>query len=105
MAKETIQAVRQAELNAVQKQRDAQQKKEANIHEAEQQAKTLIASMTKQAMEKAEHDLVAANQRGNELIDAARLKTENEVILMKEMAGRKEEAAIQLILSSVIQNI
>ncbi len=102
MAKETVQAVRQAELNAAQKERDVQLQKETIISEAGQNAKTLITSMTKQAMENAEQSLATANKKGNEMIMAAKLKAENEVLLMKEMAQRKEEAAINLVLSSVI---
>jgi V/A-type H+/Na+-transporting ATPase subunit G/H len=102
MAKESVQAVRQAEINAAQKEKDALQEKERIITEAGQNAKTLITSMTKQAMEKAELKKTAANQKGIELLEAARLKAENEVLLMREMAQRKEEAAIKLVLSSVI---
>jgi V/A-type H+-transporting ATPase subunit G/H len=104
MAKETVQAVRQAELNAAQKEKDALLRKEEIISEAGQNAKAFIASMTKQAFEKAEHNLAAANQRGAEIMEAAKLKAESEVLIMKEMAQRKEEAAIHLILSSVIQD-
>lgn len=102
MAKETVQAVRQAELNALQKEREALQKKEEIIAKAQQQAKEIINSKVKQAMEKAESDFAKAKQRGEEIANAARVKAEDEVLIMKEMVGRKEEAAIKLILSSVI---
>lgn len=104
MAKETVQAVRKAELNAAQKEKDALIRKEEIIAEAGQNAKAFITSMTKQALDKAEQDLAAANKRGTELTEAAKLKAESEVLIMKEMAQRKEEAAISLILSSVIQD-
>ena len=102
MAKETVQAVRQAELDALQKEREALQKKDSIIAEAEQQAKLIINSSIKQAMEKAENDFAKAKQHGEEIANAARLKAEDEVLLMKEMASRKEEAAIKLVLSSVL---
>lgn len=102
MAKETVQAVRQAELNAAQIERDAVLQKEAMISDAGLNAKTLITSMTKQAMEKAEQDLAAAVKRGNQMLEEAKTKADNEVLLMKEMALMKEEAAVNLILSNVI---
>lgn len=102
MAKETVQAVRKAELNAAQMEKDALLKKETIISEAGQNARALITSRTKLAMEKAEQNLAAANQKGIDKIGAAKQKAENEVRLMKEMALRKEEAAINMVLSSVI---
>jgi len=103
MAKETVQAVRQAELNATQKEREAIEKKEAIISEAQQNAKIMVTDMTKEALEKAERNLTFANQRGIEMMEAAKQKAENEVLLMKEMAKGKEEAAINLVLSNVIK--
>lgn len=102
MAKETVQAVRQAELNAAEMEREALLEKDKILSEAQQEAKTLIASMTKQAMDAAERNLVLANQKGVEMMGTAKKRAENEVILMKEMAKNKEEAAIDLVLSNVI---
>jgi vacuolar-type H+-ATPase subunit H len=103
MAKETVQAVRQAELNAAQKEREANEKKEAILSEAQLNAKTMISTMTKEALEKAERNLTLANERGVEMLEAAKKKAESEVLLMKEMAQRKEEAAINLVLATVIK--
>jgi UDP-N-acetylmuramyl tripeptide synthase len=102
MAKETVQAVRQAEILAAQKEKDALLRKDEIIAQAGQNAKALVTSMTKQALDKAGHNLAAADQRGKEMLEAARLKAESEVLVMNEMVQRKEEAAIKLILSSVI---
>jgi vacuolar-type H+-ATPase subunit H len=102
MAKETVQAVRQAEILAAQKEKDALLRKDEILAQAGQNAKALVTSMTKQALDKAEHNLADANQRGKEMLESARLKAESEVLVMNEMVQRKEEAAIQLILSSVI---
>jgi vacuolar-type H+-ATPase subunit H len=103
MAKETVQAVRQAELNAAQREREAIQKKETLISEAQLNAKTIVSSMSKEALEKAERNLALANERGIEIMEAAKLKAEKEVLLMKEMAQSKEEAAINMVLSNVIK--
>jgi len=102
MAKETVQAVRQVELNAVQKEKEAQDRNEAIISEAEQSAKSIMTSMTKQAMERAELDLSIAKQKGDKIIEAMKLKAEDEAILLKDKAGKKEKAAIDLIISYVI---
>ena len=104
MAKETVQVVRQAELNAVQKEKDALQRQEAIISEAEQNAKGLITSITKQALDQAEDNLSAANQKGIKIMETAKIKAESELLIMKEMAQRKEQAAIDLVLSYVIHN-
>lgn len=103
MALKTVQAVRQAEANAAQREKDALQRKEDILAKAGQDAKALMDTMAKQAAEKAERNLAEAVKRGQEQLEEARLKAEGEVLIMKEMAERKEEAAIHLILSSVIQ--
>lgn len=102
MAKETVQAVRQAELNATEKERNALLEKEKILSEAQQEAKALLARMTEQELNAAERNLVLANQQGVEKMEAAKKRAEKEVILMKEMAKNKEEAAINLVLSNVI---
>lgn len=102
MAKETVQAVRQAELNAAQIEKEAFVKKEAILLEAQQNAKTMITSMTREAIAKAESDISAARHRGTENLEAARIKAEKEVLLIKEMIKGKEQAAINLVLSNVI---
>lgn len=102
MAKEIVQAVRQAELNAVEKDKEALLVKEKILSEAQQEAKTLIATMAKRANDTAERALELANQQGVAMIEEAKKRADKEVIIMKEMAKNKEEAAINLVLSNVI---
>ena len=104
MAKESVQAVRQAELNAAQTERYALQRKEEILSEAGQKAKVLITSMTKQALDKAEYNLSAANQKGFEMMENAKIKAEGEALVMKEMVRSKEKAAINLVLACVIHD-
>lgn len=104
MAKETVQAVRQAELNAAQIERDAIQKKETIISEAVISAKEIISTMTKAAREEAERKLSLANKKGIEMMSEAKIRAEKEALLMQQMAQSKEEAAINLILSKVIND-
>jgi vacuolar-type H+-ATPase subunit H len=63
MAKEAVQAVRQAEINAADIEKEAIRKKEVIISESQQKAKEIIADMTRQAQAKAEQDLALAEQK------------------------------------------
>lgn len=101
MAKETVQAVRQAEINAAKMEKEAFQKKEAILENAQRNAGQLVAEMTKKALEKADKDLAAANRRGQERLESSKVKAENEILIMKELAERKETEAIDLVISSV----
>jgi len=103
MAKETVEAVRQAELKAQEKEKEALGKKEAILSEAEKKAKELIASMTKQAYAKADKDLEKAKSRADEIINEAKLRSEKEILIIRELAKMKEESAISLILSEVLK--
>lgn len=103
MAKETVEAVRQAELNALEKEKEALQKKDAIISEAEKKAKELIDSITKQASNKAQKDLDRAKSRAEEIVSEAKARSEKEILIIKELAKGKETAAIELILSEVIK--
>jgi len=102
MAKETVEAVRQTELNATQLEKEANQKKEAILLKAQQDSETMISSITKEALTKAEQDLNQAQQRGAQAMEAASLRAEKEILLMKEMIKRKEQAAIDFVLSEVL---
>lgn len=102
MAKETVQAVREAEAKATQIEKDAIAKRDAILSKAGDDAKNLISSKTKEALAKAEQDLVQAQKEGEELLVTAKQKAEQEILLLKEFVKSKEQAAIDLVLSEVI---
>lgn len=102
MAKETVQAVRLAEQNAAQLEKEAILKKEAIIAEAQQNAKDLISTMTKQASDRANHDLDLAQKKSIEMLEASKVEAEKEVLILKEMVKRKETEAIDLVISYII---
>ncbi len=102
MAKETVQAVRQAELTAVGLEKEAVINGEAIILKAQEDAKTLIAAKTKEARLKADEDKKQAQLEGAELLKSADLRAEQEILLLKEMGKNKERAAIDLVLSEVL---
>ncbi|BCJ94780.1 hypothetical protein acsn021_23490 [Anaerocolumna cellulosilytica] len=102
MAKETVQAVRQAEEKAAQIEKEALAKGEMIIQNAREEAKNIQSSMSKQVLSKAEQDLKDVQLQGNKLMEAAVQKAEKEIILLKEVAKSKEQAAIDLVLTEVI---
>ena len=102
MAKETVQAVRQAELNAAQIEKDATVKKDAILSKAQEEAKISISSITKDALAKAKQDLERAEVQGAEFMEIAVQRVEQEILMLKEMVKGKEQVAIDLVLSEVI---
>jgi vacuolar-type H+-ATPase subunit H len=102
MAKETIQAVRQAELNAAQVEKDAQLKKERIISEAMQNAKTMISSMTNEAMKLSEEKVADANKKRILIMEEAKQKSDAQVTQMERIVKEKEHAAMEQVLSGII---
>jgi len=102
MAKETVNAVRQAELNATQIEKEAEKEHDAILFKAEQDTKAIITSMSKEALAKAKHDLEQAQRQGEVAMETATLRAEKEIILLKEIVKSKEQAAIDYVLSEVI---
>jgi len=102
MAKETVQAVRQAEEKAAQIEKEAVVKGEILLQNAKEEAKNLQSSMSKDVLLKAEEDLKNVQLQGNKLMEAAVQKAEKEIILLKEVVKSKEQAAIDLVLTEVI---
>jgi F0F1-type ATP synthase membrane subunit b/b' len=102
MAIESVQAVRRAEVNAAQIEKEASAKRESILEEAKQKAKVLVTSRVKEAQAKAEDDLNKAGRRSMEIMEEAKVKAEKEVIFMKELVKNKEQAAIDLVLANVI---
>lgn len=104
MAIESIQAVRQAEFQAEQIEKDAIQNKDAILSKAQQEANTLITSMSKEAQANAERNMVNAIRKGEETVEAAKRNAEKEILLMKELVKEKEQAAIDLVIANVIND-
>lgn len=102
MAKETVEAVRQAELNAAKLEREAALKRDAILQKASEDAKLLISTKTKEALEHASKELHKADLEGEKLMDLAVKKAEQEINLLKELVKQKENTAIDLVLKEVI---
>ena len=102
MAKETVDAVRQAELNATQIEKDATVKRDTIILNAEEEAKTIISTLIKEAHNIAELNRRQAQSQVEEIMKEAEFKAEQEIFLLKELTKSKEQETIHLILSEVI---
>ena len=102
MVSESVQAVRKAEVNAAQIEKEALAKKEAILETAKQSAKSLVATRIKEAQVKAEAAVRQAEDRSKEILEESKSKAEKEVSFMKEIMKSKEQAAIDLVLASVI---
>lgn len=102
MVNETVQAVRNAELKAAEKENEALRKKEELLSKAQNEAKDLITSKVKEANLLSEKKLKAANESSAVKLEAAKLKADQEVLLLQEMVKGKEQVAIDFIISSLI---
>jgi hypothetical protein len=102
VAIEIVQAVRQAEQDAERVEKEASLKAEAIVQKANEDAKALLLSMTKETLGNSEKDLKQAKLKGAELLVFAAQKSEKEIHLLKEMVKSKEQSAIDLVLSEVI---
>lgn len=103
MSLETVQAVRQAELEAVSKQKDARRQKEEILKEAQIRANNLLTDMVREAEKRAEYEQREASKRATEIIETARMKAEKETQLLRDNEKEKEQSAIKLILSTLIE--
>lgn len=102
MAMETVQAVRQAEIEAALKEKEAAKQSELIILDAEKKAEAILSSMKKTSHERAEQNLLEANVKAKEFMDIALRDAQNEIISIKEMVKMKEKEAVSLVLSEII---
>ena len=102
MTKKTIKAVKDAEVTAAIIEEDALRKKDEILSKAQKKAKYLISSTIKNANNKANEDYNDAVRKGEHIVEEAKVKAEKEALMLREMIKSKEQAAIELILSTVI---
>lgn len=104
MVKETIDAIREAEFSASELEKEAVKKREEILSNAQVQAKTIVASVTKDAMTKAELDMEQARLQGLKLMEIALQNAEKEILVLKEETTYKKNSIIEIILSDLIQS-
>lgn len=102
MAKETVEAVRHAELNAAKVENEATLKKEQMIQNALEDVKSLLSTRTKEALASSARELEKTSIVSDNLMKEAIFRAEQEIILLKELVNSKEKAAIDLVLCEVI---
>ncbi len=102
MAKEVIDAIREAELKATQIEKEAINEKSAILLKAEEEANKIISSATEAALNQSEKELKNAQVQGESYMEAAVLRAERQISLMKDVVREKEQEVIRLILSEVI---
>lgn len=102
MAKESVDAIREAELKATQIEKEAMNEKSAILLKAEEEAEKIISSMTEKAHMQSQEQLKKAQEQGESYMEAAVLRAERQISLMKDAVREKEQEVINLILSEVI---
>ncbi len=102
MAIETIEAVRQAELKAVQLEKEAAANKDELLSQAKKKAAELIQSKSEEALAKADVKVREAEKKGLEQLEATKVNAEKSILFMKDLVKVKEKEVIDLIISNVI---
>lgn len=102
MARETLEAVKQMELNAALIENQALKQHDEIIFKAQENAKALINSMEKEAIEKAEKKLENARKQGEEIIQQAISNGNKEKDRLLSTVGENQQVAIRLIISQLI---
>ena len=102
MAMETVQAVRQAEFEAAQKEKVTAEESVVLISKAEIEAQVLLSSMKKLEQEKADKNLYKANEKAKELMQISLQQAEQDIISLRKMVEGKEQDAILLVLAEII---
>ena len=102
MAMETVQAVRQAEFEAVNREKVSAEESDVMISKAEIQAQALLSSMKKSEQEKADKNINMADEKAKEFMKISLQQAEQEIICIRKMVEGKVQEAISLVLSEII---
>ena len=92
MAKEIIDAIRQAETEAVKTVAAAEREAEEIVQQAQEKAAEVKKEMTKQAREKAAEEAAAREECGRMLEDAGKQEKEEGIRLEAAMADKRRQA-------------
>jgi len=102
MAMEAVQAVRQAELEAAKKEKEAVKESEVMISKAEIEAQVLLSTMKKLEQEKADKNLYKADEKAKDLMQISIQQAEQDIISLRKMVEGKEQDAILLVIAEII---
>jgi len=101
MAIETVEAVRQAENRAEEKEKTAQKEKQVILATAQKEARELEKNSLKEATEKSKKNLQKAQLDGQSIINNTVKKAEEEVANLRNSIKEKEQKAIDLVISQI----
>lgn len=101
MATDTIEAIRNAELQSDAAEKKAHLDAEEIVRNADTEAAELKVSLTKEALAGAKSALEAAELEGSKLIEAAKSAAQEDTETLRKNAAAKEDEAIQLIIKSL----
>ncbi|HAN21999.1 MAG: hypothetical protein A2Y15_05515 [Clostridiales bacterium GWF2_36_10] len=101
MAIEAVEAVYQAEQNAIQKEKEAVKERDAILLKAQQEANEMISAITKEALEKVKNKLQEANTQGEKVVETSKIRANEEIIKIKEIVDKKSCEAINFIISYI----
>ena len=101
MATDTIEAIRNAELQSDAAEKQAHLDAEEIVKKADAEAAELKVSMTTEAMAGAKSALEAAELEGSKLIESAKSAAQQDTETLRKNAAAKEDEAIQFIIKSL----
>ena len=101
MAIEIVDAVRKAELDAIQKEKDAKIKSDGILLKAHNDAKDMIDSIQNESIEISNQNIERAQDQVKGAIHAAIQEAESEILQLKLIVSQKEQAVIDLIISEI----
>lgn len=102
MALETIQVVKQAELEAENQQKEALLLSKDIIAKAEKQGKELISSMVKEATEEAKKAERNAEEKASIKKAEAAARVEQNIKILQDQIREKEEKAVELVIAALV---
>ena len=102
MARETLEAVKQTEINASKIESQALKEHDSILLRAEEKARLIISTKEKEALEKTNAEMEKAKILGNEIVQNSILAGNEEKGKLIKKANDKEKVAIELILSQII---
>ena len=101
MAKDTIEAIREAELASVSKEKEAKAKAAQIVEDARAAARTAVSGKLSKLKEEDEVQKASAEKEGTALIEKAEQEAASEIQALRERAAGKEAAAIDAVLKKL----
>jgi len=102
VARETLEAVKQTEINAAKVESQALKEHDSILLRAEEKARVINSTKEKEVLERSHDEMEKAKILGNEIVQNSIVAGNEEKEKLIKMAKDKEKVAIELILSQII---